>query len=285
MAGTANAPVVTRAYAPSRFGQLHYRIARPEHASAAPPLLCLHQTPGNGSDWQPIIAELARTRVVVAPDTPGYGMSDPPPEPASIPDFAQIMGRFMDDMAAAALVPAGSFDVMGMHTGSIIATEMSRSLPARVRRAVLFGLAAYPEELRAQKLARLRDNFPLPTNDLTHVEKLWSIISNLSDPRMSAEQRHIGMAECLRLGSRMPWGYIAVYRYDFLGAMPEVKQPVLVVNPQDDLWNVTRETSARFPTARRLDLPGVKHGVLALERDRLVGEINGFLAGAGVTHD
>lgn len=280
MADDGNAPVVSRAYASSRFGQLHYRIARPLRPSTAPPLLCLHQTPGNGSDWQPIIAELARTRIVVAPDTPGYGMSDPPPEPASIPDFAAIMARFMDDMAGQGLLPPGPFDVMGMHTGSITATEMARSLPQRVRRAVLFGLAAYPENLRAEKLAKLRDNFPLPANDLTHVEKLWAIISKLSDPRMSAEQRHIGMAECLRLGSRMPWGYIAVYRYDFLGAMPQVTQPVLVVNPQDDLWNVTRETSARIPGSRRLDLPGVAHGVLALERDRLVGEINAFLGEA-----
>jgi N-acyl-D-aspartate/D-glutamate deacylase len=96
----------------------------------------------------------------------------------------------------------------------------------------------------------------LPANDLSHVEKLWAIISKLSDPRMSAEQRHVGMAECLRLGSRMPWGYVAVYRYDFLAAMPQVSQPVLVINPEDDLWVVTRETSHLMPNARRLDLRG-----------------------------
>jgi pimeloyl-ACP methyl ester carboxylesterase len=270
-------PCVSRAYVDSRYGQLHYRIATPDHASAAPPLLCLHQTPGNGSDWLPVIAELATQRAVVAPDTPGYGMSDPPPEPANIEDFAAIMARFMDDLAVAQIVPSGSYDVMGMHTGSITATEMARSFASRVHKAVLFGLAAYPAAVRAEKLARLRENFPLPGNDLAHVEKLWAIIGKLSDPRVSAEQRHVGMAECLRLGSRMPWGYISVYRYDFLAAMPQVNQPVLVINPQDDLWAVTRETSHLFRRARRLDLPGVAHGVLSLERDRLVAAINAFL--------
>jgi pimeloyl-ACP methyl ester carboxylesterase len=270
-------PNVVRAYIHSRYGQLHYRIAVPDSALVAAPLLCLHQTPGNGSDWLPVIAELAQRRVVIAPDTPGYGMSDPPPEPVNIEDFAAIMAQFMDDLGAARIVPLGAYDVMGMHTGSVTATEMARCYPERVRKAIMFGLAAYPADVRAQKLTRLRDNFPLPANDLTHVEKLWAIISKLSDPRVSPEQRHIGMAECLRLGSRMPWGYISVYRYDFLAAMPQVQQPVLVVNPEDDLWTVTRETSKLMPNARRLDLPGVAHGVLSLERDRVVTAINGFL--------
>ena len=166
---------------------------------------------------------------------------------------------------------------MGMHTGSVTATEMCRSLPGRVRKAVLFGLAAYPAEVRAEKLLQLRTNFPVPGNDLTHIERLWAIIGRLSDPRIGAEERHVRMAESLRLGSRLPWGYIAVYRYDFLGAMPGVTQPVLVVNPEDDLWAVTRQTSERIPRARRLDMPGVAHGVLSIERDRVVGAIDSFL--------
>jgi pimeloyl-ACP methyl ester carboxylesterase len=267
----------TRAYIASRHGQLHYRIAMPRSPAVAPPLLCLHQTPGNGRDWQPILADLADTRVVIAPDTPGYGMSDPPPAPASIPEFAAIMAQFMKDLAAAQIVTPGPFDVMGMHTGSIIATEMARAQPEQVRKAVLFGLAAYTAEVRSLKLTRLPDAFPPPGNDLSHVEKLWAKISTLSDPRMGAEDRHIGMAECLRLGVRMPWAYIAVYQYDFLAAMRDVGQEVLVINPQDDLWTVTRETSHLLRRGTRLDLPGVAHGVLTLERDKVVGAIKAFL--------
>lgn len=269
---------VTRAYVPSRYGQVHYRVARPSMPSALPPLLCLHQTPSHSGDWMPVLPALGETRVVVAADTPGYGMSDAPPEPIGIADFAAIMAQMMDDLARQGVVPEGPFDVMGFHTGSITATEIARTLPERVQRAVLFGLAAYPADLRAEKLARLRDTFPVPGPDLSHVEKLWTIIGQLSDDRLSAEDRHVSMAECLRLGSRMPWGYIAVYRYDFLGAMAEVDQPVLIMNPEDDLWIPTRATSDRFRNGRRFDMPGVKHGVLTLEHDRVVAEIEGFLA-------
>ena len=153
-------------------------------------------------------------------------------------------------LAAAGVVPSGQFDAMGFHTGSLIGTELARSRPERVRRLVVFGLAAYPAEVRAAKLAGLLQNFPPPADNLDHVEKLWGIIQTLSDPRMSAEEKHVNMAECLRLGTRMPWGYVSVYRYDFLGAMAEVTQPVLIMNPDDDLGAVTNAALSEMPSGR-----------------------------------
>ncbi|MDE1150861.1 MAG: alpha/beta hydrolase [Azospirillaceae bacterium] len=276
---TAPMTSVKRAYADSRHGQLHYRVVQPtDPVAGLPPLLCLHQTPSHSGDWLPVMPDLGARRVVVAADTPGYGMSDPPPAPTTIEDLADIMGTLMTDLAADGVVPAGPFDVMGFHTGSLVATQLARSLPDRVRRAVVFGLAAYPADIRAEKLANLATVFPLPDGTLNHVEKLWSIISQLSDPRRDAEQRHVAMAECLRLGSRMTWGYQSVYRFDFLGAMTAVKQPVLVMNPEDDLWTVTHQTSHTYPNGRRFDIPGVKHGVLELEKALVLAEIEAFLA-------
>lgn len=268
---------IRRGYADSRFGQLHYRIATSAAGSTGIPLLCLHQTPANGGEWLPVMEPLAQGRTVIAMDTPGYGMSDPPPEPATIEDFAEIADRLMRDLAEAGWIPDGRYDAMGIHTGSVIATQLARSVPARVRRIVAFGLAAYPKDLREAKLANLANAFPPPGNDLGHVEKLWSIIGVLSDPRIPYEERHVNMAECLRLGSRMPWGYSSVYRFDFLAAIAEVEQPVLVMNPQDDLCEVTRATSHLFRNGRRMDITGVKHGVLKLERDLVVKAIEEFL--------
>ena len=141
----------------------------------------------------------------------------------------------------------------------------------------MFGLAAYPEDVRAERLERLSERFPPPDRTLAHVEKLWSLIGELADPAIPAEQLHIGMAESLRLGTRLPWGFKAVYQYDFLGAMRQVRQPVLILNPEDDLWVVTHQTSHLFGNGRRVDIPGVSHGVLSLRRDFLVEEIERFL--------
>lgn len=271
---------IKRGYADSRFGQVHYRIAAggPENGEGqGTPILCLHQTPSSSADWLPVMGPLAKGRTVIAMDTPGYGMSDTPPAPVSIEDFAGVADRLMADLADQGLIPGDTYHVMGFHTGSLIATELARSVPERVGRMVLFGLAAYPADQREAKLANLLKAFPAPDASLDHVEKLWAIIGTLSDPRISYEERHMNMAECLRLGARMPWGYISVYRYDFLAAMAEVAHDVLVMNPQDDLWEVTCATSHHFRNGRRMDIEGVKHGVLKLERDRVVDAVETFL--------
>lgn len=271
---------IKRGYVDSRFGQVHYRIAKPVDAGQGSPILCLHQTPSSSADWLPVMERLAKDRAVVALDTPGYGMSDAPPAPVSIEDFAQIADRFMDDLAQDGVIPGGAYHVLGFHTGSLIATELARAFSDRVRRMVLFGLAAYPADQREAKLENLLKAFPAPDATLDHVEKLWAIIGTLSDPRISYEERHMNMAECLRLGARMPWGYISVYRYDFLAAMAQVPHHVLVMNPQDDLWEVTRATSHHFRNGTRMDIEGVKHGVLKLEQDRVVEAVETFLQAA-----
>jgi pimeloyl-ACP methyl ester carboxylesterase len=271
-------PRIEKAYAPSRFGQLHYRIVRPEGRVTEPPLLVLHQTPSNSYEWEPILPLLAQGRVVVAPDTPGYGMSDAPPEPASIPDFAHVMAALLDHLTGQGEIAGGAFDVMGAHTGSIIATELAVTLPQRLRRLVLFGLAAYPAEEREKRLSDLLEKFPKPGADLAHIEQLWAIFGELGDARMTMESRHKAMAECLRLGSRMPWGYIGVYRYDFIAALQKVAQPALVINPQDDLWDVTNATAHLLPAGQLWPLPGKAHGFLAFDAPMVAEEILRFLA-------
>jgi pimeloyl-ACP methyl ester carboxylesterase len=267
----------TKAYAPSEHGQLHYRVVLPSGPQIRPPLLCLHQTPSSGAEWEIVMSDLAVDRVVVAPDTPGYGASDQPPAPLLIEQFAKIMFQFMDHLTAAGTITAGPFDLMGLHTGSITATEMARSAPERVRRLVLFGLAAYDAEARKEKLDTLYSKFPPPGDNLDHIEKLWAIFGKLSDPRMSMEKRHVAMAQCLSLGDRMPWAYEAVYRYDFLAAMAQIEQAVLVINPEDDLWVPTTAHSHRFRNGRRFDLPGMKHGALTFAKAQILAEIQTFL--------
>lgn len=268
--------MIDRAHMRSRYGLLHYHIVHPQAPGDLPPLLCMHQTPGNGRDWAPVMPTLGRKRVVIAVDTPGYGMSDAPPAPTTIEDFAEINAAFLDDLVKAGVIADGPVDLLGYHTGSLTATQMACAFPDRIRRVAMFGLAAYPADQRAGKLEKLRQHFPVPQRNLDHVEKLWAIMQELSDPRMSAEQMHVAMAECLRLGTRMPWAYEAVYRYDFLDAMKHVTQPVLVLNPEDDLWDVTLRTSQGFPKGRRHDMPGVRHGVLSIEHDQVVRELETF---------
>ena len=268
---------IERAYSQSRFGQVHYRIARPEGPATAPPLVCLHQTPSSGGEWSSIMPLMARDRVVIAPDNPGYGMSHAPPSPATIPDFGAVVAGLMDDLVARGDIADDTYDVIGMHTGSIVASELGIANAARVRRIVMISLAAYPADVRAAKLADLYTKFPVPDATLAHVEQLWSFFIKFGDPRMTDEARHIALAECLRLGKRMPWAYEAVYRYDFEAALDQLEQPVLVINPQDDLWDVTLRQAGRLRLGQRWDLPGRAHGFLVHEAEEVAERVRAFL--------
>lgn len=272
-------PTIRRAYVDNLYGQLHYRIAGAPAASTHPPLLCLHQTPQSGWEWEPIIPALAVDRVVLAPDTPGYGSSDPAPGPVEIEDFGRAMIRFMDDMQAAGLAPAGPFDIIGYHTGSVTATHLAAAYPDRVRRIITIGLAAYDTPAREAKLEKIGD-FPIPrANDLSHVTTLWDLMGTMVDARAGPAWRHRQLAESLRTGERLPRGFEAVYRFDFHAAMAKVEQPVLVINLEDDLHQVTMANADRYANGRRVDVMGAAHGVFEIEPDRMASIVREFLDG------
>ena len=266
---------IHRAYADSRYGQLHYRIARPEHVPTRPTLMCLHQSPKSGWDYEPIMGEMARDRVVIAPDTPGYGGSDAPEAPVDIEDYATVMVSLADDLLAAGVIPPGPIDVLGYHTGSLICTELGRSFPGRVRRLCLLGLAAYDEAERRARLEAI-DRFPTPRADGSNIIALWKLVESLNDPRIDPEWRQLSFAESLRSGRRLPWGFIAVYRYDFLGNLARLTQPTLVLCPQDDLWENTHKVFPTIPHGRLLEFPNAAHGFLQLDRDNVVHALRSF---------
>jgi len=131
-----SAPAVRRAYAEGRYGQVHYRIARPV-APATRPLVCFHLSPVSGVVYERFLASMGQDRVCVAPDTPGYGQSDPPPGPPSIADLAAALGGLIDSLGL------GEVDLMGYHTGSKIAVELALQRPAQVRHLVLIAAPVY----------------------------------------------------------------------------------------------------------------------------------------------
>jgi len=265
---------VRREYVDGRWGQVHLRIAI--GPADRPPLLMLHPTPKSGWIYEPLFAPLVQGRTVIAPDTPGYGASDAPPEPASIEDFAGEMLAMMSQLAADGRMPSGPFDVMGYHTGSVTSVALAHLAPTAVRRLVLVSLAAYSAEVRAAKRAGLV-NWPGPREDGSHLAGLWTLMQGLFDRRIPTEWKHASLVENLRSGGRAHWGYDAVYRYDLQTALDTLAHPTLILNPEDDLWVPTRENTGRVTGARYVELPDLKHGLFELQTARIAGLIDGFL--------
>lgn len=87
---------VNRGYVDARFGQVHFRIARPIDDAGKVPLLCFHMSPHSSRVYAGFLAAMGVDRVAVAPDTPGFGESDAPAQPPSVEDYAAAMGDVID---------------------------------------------------------------------------------------------------------------------------------------------------------------------------------------------
>ncbi|NML12247.1 alpha/beta fold hydrolase [Sphingobium sp. AR-3-1] len=265
--------MTTKTYVEGRWGQVHVRLAG---KPTAPPLLMLHPTPKSGWIYERLMAQLAPGRAVFAPDTPGYGASDAPPAPPSIEDHAEAMFGVVERLAADGMIADTMVDLLGYHTGSSIAVAMANMRPRQVRRLILVSVAAYDADVRAEKRAALA-HWPRPAEDGSHLGRMWALMRSLSDARVDTAWLHESLTENLRCGARAPWGYDAVYRHDLQSALDALAHDTLILNPQDDLWDLTRAHASRVRGAQYVEMPGVAHGLFDLEVERIAALIEEFL--------
>lgn len=153
-----------------RFVAVAGRVVHYRWAGTGPPLLLLHQSPTSSAEMASQIALFARDFTVVAPDTPGYGLSDPLPlEQPEMEDYADALAALLD---ALGLARTG---VYGTHTGAMIAAEFGRRFPARTSLVVLDGYVVLTEAERDDLLASYFVDMP-PEPDGRHLAWYWSRI-------------------------------------------------------------------------------------------------------------
>jgi pimeloyl-ACP methyl ester carboxylesterase len=132
--------------------------------------VCLHPSPTTGEMFQDLQSELATSRVVHCPDTPGFGASDAPPAQPTIADYGGALGdAFVSLGHGDSQSPRGQIDLFGFHTGSLIAVEFALQFPQMVRRLIpgvrllemldlpIFGFIVAPTRV-AQTLRDFLDN-------------------------------------------------------------------------------------------------------------------------------
>ncbi|MGH3371077.1 MAG: alpha/beta fold hydrolase, partial [Nocardioidaceae bacterium] len=104
------------------------------------PVAFLHGLGASARYWQQVRAASTGYRGV-APDLLGFGRSPAPP------DAAYDVDAHLD--ALSPLVPAGSV-VVGHSTGALLAVALAARRPDLVRRLLLLGLPAFPDERTAR---------------------------------------------------------------------------------------------------------------------------------------
>ena len=270
-AGSAR-QAVRRGYVDGRFGQIHYRIAQPPAAaqrSGRRPLLCLHMSPYSGRIYQAFLAAMGVDRIAIAPDTPGFGESDAPPAPPSIEDYAAAMGGLIDALGL------GEVDLMGYHTGSETCVALALARPQQVRHVVMVSApiftAAECRELRATYGPMQLDR------EGGHLLRKWQSQLYWSMPGRTLAAAAEQFPDALRNPQVSWWGHHAAFAYDLAGELPKVAQPLLILNPDDDLHAHTQRAAGLLQNGRIQHLPGWGHGFLDLHTDAARAIVAGFL--------
>ena len=105
---------------------LHYLVA-----GKGEPVILLHGYAQNSRMWRPLIAELAKTRLVIAPDLRGFGQSSKPEMGYDKKTMAQ------DVHALAVSLGFKRASVVGHDIGLMVAYAYAAQYPAEVERIVL----------------------------------------------------------------------------------------------------------------------------------------------------
>lgn len=258
---------IQRGYAGAAGTQIHYRKVSSD--KTATPLMLLHPSPLSGMVWDGFMAEMGQDRLTVAPDTPGFGESAPPAKAPEISDYAAAMVGLMDALEIK------TTDVMGYHTGSLTAVEMARLHPDRIGKIVMISATIFTDEEREA----FRTQYAPKSLDEkgASLEQAWVFMKGFWPEEPDPARRWDIFLEAQRHHTYSHWGHNAAFNYDLDANLRETSHPVLILNPQDDLWDYTPRAAPLLRNGRVHGLPGWNHGFLDARAAETADLVRGFL--------
>jgi len=235
-----------RALFASPLGQAHYIDAGPDGGA---PVVLLHQTPRSTDEFAEVLPLLAARRRVIALDMPGYGCSDRVMGQPSVEDYAGVVRALLDDLGVA------SADLVGHHTGAVVAIECAAAWPDRVRRLVLSGPIYLDEPTRLALAAQFQQWVPDPEG--RHLVEKWNRMGAWTSDR-GLQQRLV--VDVFRAGERSEQGHFAAAAYRMEERLPLVTCPTLFLYGERDVFAAPEENRRRMrsalPRARERELDG-----------------------------
>lgn len=232
-----------KAYAETPIGQVHYRTG-----GDGVPVLLLHQTPQSSLQFKNTFPFLIDAGVkAIAPDTPGYGMSDTPDSPLSIEQYASVLPYVLDAVNVEKAV------VVGHHTGASQACELATAYPDRISRVILHGVPWYTDEEREARLSRLHVDTALQPNG-AHLTDRWNWIFDRVGKVASLEACQMNAVHAFWAGEAEWYCHQAAFQYDVGRALNAISQPTLALSNSGDLihfiWERMKDLRPDFTFAQ-----------------------------------
>ncbi|MBI3993038.1 MAG: alpha/beta hydrolase [Candidatus Lambdaproteobacteria bacterium] len=256
---------IHRGYVDTSVGQIHFREAGRGDGT---PIVMLHQTASCGVMFEPLMAELEDEFRMVAPDVPGFGMSDRPAEAGNMPLYARAIHEALQALGIR------SCWLFGVHSGAAVAVELEARHPGTARRLVLSGPPFANDDMRAL-VAEQAKPFVI-REDGGHLLEIWARI-RAKDPGAPLEWAHTECVNNLHAGPRWHEAYLATVRCDFNTLLPGIACPTLLMaGDTDSLRSSLEPAHAALPTARKIVLPDATTYLCVRRAAAVAGILRGF---------
>jgi len=254
---------------------VHVRVASPDMIKARPPLVLFHPTPYSSNYFNGFMKDMAKDRMVIAIDTPGYGDSDSPESLPTIRDYAESAASALDSLGigdSSELV----VDVLGYHTGGLIAAELALIRPHLVRRIVLPGLPFYTGE--ARKAAYDKNAKPDPiARDGSHLLPKWEFATGAVEAGLSLERAQEHFNDAVQCYPDCWKAYHAVFTYESEKQLVKITQPVLLMTNASSLKEETEAAQKYLKNSTLIHFPEITLGGFDLHSGALANAVRKFL--------
>jgi pimeloyl-ACP methyl ester carboxylesterase len=242
---TVTSADVERAFVRTPLGQIHYATA-----GSGSPVVLLHQTPRSWDEYRDVVPLLAESHRVYAMDTLGFGDSQKIDEPMAINRCADAVIAFAD------AVGLDRFDLVGHHTGGIIAVDVAGRYPERVDRLVLSGTTCPDGQGRHREWPSI-DKVEAK-DDGSHLAELYRKRQHYYPPDRP-DLLHRLVLDCLKAGlERCEEGHDAVNSFTIEEPLQNVRARTLLLCGTDD-WAAYPEQdklASYLPGCERVEIEG-----------------------------
>ena len=142
--------------------RVHYR-----RCGSGPVLLMVHQSPRSSAEYEPLMRAWSAHFTCIAPDTPGFGQSEPLSGEPEIVDFADALAQFLEALRVERCA------AYGFHSGGIILVTAVKRHPRLFSGLAIGGYAIWtPQEMRLFGEHYLPELQPMPYGE--HLAWLWN---------------------------------------------------------------------------------------------------------------
>jgi len=240
--------------------QLHYRSLSALENAGNRPLVCLPPSPYSSLNYTSLMPLLNAQRDIISVDYPGFGGSDPLEGEPSIEAFAKALSVLLKTV--------GPVDVMGFHTGTLIALELALNHSDLIQDVILIDIPYFDVATRKKYHDMMIKPISTPqSTDEFSASFQKEVIKRKDD--IGLDRAYNMWVETLRSGPHHLSAFQAAFTYNCEGKFAALKSHVYVVATTSGLRQATLKAAEDLPDATLMDCPEITKAVFELGKERI----------------